>query len=378
MISMLDLQAQYQSLKPEIDKAVARCFLHQQWILGPEIKELEKQTASYLGVQHSIGASSGTDALIIALRALAIKTKGREFFDREDKIITTPFTFTATGGAIVHAGATPLFVDIDPNTFNLNPDLVAKALKTVPNVVGILPVHLYGQACDMDAILGLAKQYNVFVVEDVAQGFGATWNNKKIGSIGHMGAFSFFPSKNLGGCGDGGLIATDDDHLAELSHLLVKHGAKEKYNAIHLGYNARLDTLQAAILLAKLPVIDEWNERRRKIADKYNEAFKGLADLIIPSPLASEHVYHQYTLRVLNDKREALQQYLKEQGISSMIYYPIPLHKMKVFAEYGQVFGKLNYSEQLAEQVLSLPIEPLMNDEEVQQVIRTVHEFLHV
>ena len=293
-IPMLDLQLEYQYMKSDIDTAIKKCLDHQKWILGPEVEELENKIAAYLGVKHCIGASSGTEALVLSLRALAIKLKGQEYFDKTDEIITTPFTFTATGDAILRAGTTPVFVDIDPTTYNIDPANIWKYLtqnsklqtRNSANVVGIIPVHLYGQPCNMDEIMKIAKEYNLFVLEDVAQAFGGAWNGstgpalslskgspQKLGSVGTTGAFSFFPSKNLGGFGDGGMVSTNDDELAELMRMLLKHGGKDKYNVDHIGYNARLDTLQAAILLAKFKYIDEFNEKRRRIAEIYNYGF---------------------------------------------------------------------------------------------------------
>jgi dTDP-4-amino-4,6-dideoxygalactose transaminase len=341
-IPMLNLRLEYEYMKEDIDSAIKKCLEHQKWILGPEVKALEDKLAEYIGVKHCVGVSSGTDALVLSLRALAIKLKGQEYFDRSDEIITTPFTFTATGDAILRAGATPVFVDIDPITYNIDPVKIREYLayshspiaSSPPNVVGILPVHLYGQSCNMDEIMAIAKEYNIFVLEDVAQAFGGMWKGQRLGSIGTLGAFSFFPSKNLGGFGDGGMVSTNDDELAELVLILLRHGGKDKYNVDHIGYNARLDTLQAAILLAKLKYVNEFNERRRKIAALYNEGLKDLEGLVLPiancpspiasnnspiascpspiasgnSPIASsllpiayhEHVFHQYTIRVLD------------------------------------------------------------------------------
>jgi dTDP-4-amino-4,6-dideoxygalactose transaminase len=330
-IPMLDLKAEYEYMKEDIDSAIRKCLEHQKWILGPQVKELEDKVAEYLGVKHCIGVSSGGDALVLSLRALAIKLKGHEYFDRTDLIITTPFTFTATGDAILRAGATPLFVDIDPATYNIDPSKIRECLSVGPsplaislgNVIGILPVHLYGQSCQMDEIMDIAKEHNLFVVEDVAQAFGGMWNGstgspQKLGSIGTSGAFSFFPSKNLGGFGDGGMVSTNDDEIAELVRMLLKHGGKDKYNVDHIGYNARLDTLQAAILLAKFKYVDEFNERRRKIAEIYNEGLRDISDLSLPITHHAScipdvyHVYHQYTIRVKNGKRDSLSTFLSQ------------------------------------------------------------------
>ncbi|MCX5814232.1 MAG: DegT/DnrJ/EryC1/StrS family aminotransferase [Proteobacteria bacterium] len=441
---MLDLKAEYLYMKADIDAAIVRCLGHQQWIFGPEVKEFEDKVAEYFGVKHCIGISSGTDALVLALRALAIKTKGQEYFDHSDLIITTPFTFTATGDAILHAGATPLFIDIDPATYNLDPSKIrdavrsqeseVKGLKNTPyslpltpnrydlslltphplpsSVVGILPVHLYGQPCNMDEIVSIASEHNLFVVEDCAQAFGGDWQKapqwnkekkgipqgkdgerRKVGNIGDVGAFSFFPSKNLGGFGDAGMVSTNDDEINDLVRMLIKHGGKDKYNVDHIGYNARMDTLQAAILLAKLPYIDEFNTRRLKIAQLYIDGLKDIPGVILPatsyqpptteslplaefdSPLAGfGHVYHQYTIRVKNGKRDALQRHLKDAGIESMVYYPVPLHRMKVF-EGMCIYGELSEAERAANEVLSLPVEPLQSQEIIFRIVEAIKKF---
>lgn len=374
-ISMLDLRAEYEYMKGDIDLALEKCLTHQKWIFGPEVKELEGRISGYLGVKHCTGVSSGTEALLLSLRALAIKIKKEEYFSREDEIITTPFTFTATGDAILRAGATPAFVDIDPVTYNLDAARIREYLSAGPKVVGIVPVHLYGQACDMGEIMKIAEEYNLFVVEDVAQAFGGTLNGKKLGSIGNAGAFSFFPSKNLGGFGDGGMVSTNDDGLAELVGMLLKHGGKDKYNVDHIGYNARLDTIQAAVLLAKFGYIDEFNDRRRRVASRYDEGLKGIGDLVLPRSLpAAHHVYHQYT--IYTSKRDELQAYLKDHGVNTMIYYPLPLHKMKVFGEgRSRLAGSLVNAERTPGNILSLPIEPLQTEEETSYVLERTRRY---
>jgi len=341
-IKMLDLSRETFNIYPEIEKRIDRVIAKSNFILGEEVSELEQKIASYIGTKHAIGVSSGTDALVLSLRALAIKIKGEEYWSRNDLIITTPFTFTATGDAILRAGAVPLFVDIDPETFNIDPEQIKKALeKYGDKVVGILPVHLYGQPCNMDEIMQIAQEANIFVVEDCAQSFGAKWDGRQTGSFGNAGCFSFFPSKNLGGFGDGGMITTNDDELAEIIRMLRKHGGKDKYNVDHIGYNARLDTLQAAILLVKMDYIDELNKRRREIAKFYDEKLKDIEWIKTPKVYGKAyHVYHQYTIRVLNGKRDEVQKKLKEKGIQTMVYYPVPLHKMKVFKGKCECFGK--------------------------------------
>ncbi len=408
---MLDLKAQYEYMKQDIDAAIRRCLKHQQWILGPEVRELETKIAEYLDVENCIGTSSGTDALVLALRALALRLKGKEYFDPSDGIITTPFTFTATGDAILRAGATPVFVDIDHSTYNIDPAGIREYLAVSSSsqlishstqVIGIIPVHLYGQACDMDEIMAIAREYNLFVLEDVAQAFGAKWKGKKLGSIGTAGAFSFFPSKNLGGFGDGGMVATNNGDIEEFIRMLLKHGGRDKYNVDYIGYNARLDTLQAAILLAKFKYLEEFNQRRRHIASLYNQALNGTEGIVLPSALCpflqspslealrfsdasvslastyslfapESQVFHQYTIRVLNGKREKLQKYLAENGIQTTVYYPVPLHEMGVFRNRMIISEEgLAKAELAAKEVLSLPI-PTMKPEEavlVADVIR--------
>lgn len=328
-IPLLDLQEEYRYMLEDIDDAILKSVAEAKYILGPQVKELEDKIAKYFGVKHCIGASSGTEALVLSLRALAIKLKGQEYFDKTDEIITTPFTFTATGDAILRAGATPVFVDVDPITYNIDPVQIREYLtRHSSHIVGIIPVHLYGQPCNMDEIMEIAKEYNLFVLEDVAQAFGGMWKDKKLGSIGTAGTFSFFPSKNLGGFGDGGMVSTNDGELAELTRMLLKHGGKDKYNVEHIGYNARLDTLQAAILLAKFKYIDEFNERRRKIAEIYTKELSGVSGLILPinnsstpelsnsstSYMNDGHVYHQYTIRVNNGKRDYSKNTSKKKG----------------------------------------------------------------
>jgi dTDP-4-amino-4,6-dideoxygalactose transaminase len=382
---MLDLRLEYEYMKEDIDAAISKCLEHQKWIFGPEIRELEEKIAEYTGVRNCIGVSSGTEALVLSLRALAIQRKGDEYFSRDDVILTSPFTFTATGDAIIRAGATPVFVDIDPETFNIDPAkireyLVSQSqLSKAQRAVGIIPVHLYGQACSMDEILEIAKEFNLFVLEDVAQAFGGMWNGKKLGSIGTAGTFSFFPSKNLGGFGDGGMIAADNDGISELVRMLLKHGGKDKYNVDHIGYNARLDTIQAAVLLAKFAYIDEFNERRAEIARMYQERLTEIKGIILPlSQSQASHVYHQYTIRVLNGKRDDLQRYLKEKGIGSMVYYPFPLHRMRVFQDRCIASGSLAEADHAVDEVLSLPIEPLMKYSDFEYISQTIKEYFSV
>ncbi|WP_236861503.1 DegT/DnrJ/EryC1/StrS family aminotransferase [Candidatus Magnetominusculus xianensis] len=384
---MLSLRLEYEYMKDEIDSAIRRCLEHQHWIFGPEVGQLEDTISSYLGVKHCIGVSSGTEALVLSLRALSIKTKGKEYFDRSDGIITTPLTFTATADAILRAGATPVFIDIDPDTYNIDPVKIREYLNSHDggsasgNVVGIIPVHLYGRPCDMDEIMGIAQTYNLFVVEDAAQAFGGMWDNKKLGSLGTCGAFSFFPSKNLGGFGDGGMVSTNDDEIADIIRMLLKHGGTDKYNAKHIGYNARIDTLQAAVVLAKFKYIDTLNEKRRAIAQLYNAALYDLSCLTLSAAkLSAEngdyHVYNQYTIMVKDGKRDQLQAYLKKNNISSMVYYPRPLHRMEVFKNFAaEAFSIPIHAEDACDSVLSLPIEPLQRQEDTLYIAEQARKF---
>ncbi|GAQ94529.1 dTDP-4-amino-4,6-dideoxygalactose transaminase [Thermodesulfovibrio aggregans] len=376
-IPMLDLTLQTFSIYEQIESSIDKVIQKSNFILGEEVTLLEKKIAEYIGTKYAIGVSSGTDALVLSLRALAIQGKNQEYWDRDDFVITTPFTFTATGDAILRSGATPLFVDIELESYTINPELIKKVLdKYGSKVKGIVPVHLYGHPCNMDEIMDIAREYNLFVVEDCAQSFSTKWDGKMTGSFGDVGCFSFFPSKNLGGFGDGGMITTNNEEVAEVIRMLLKHGGKDKYNVDHIGYNARLDTIQAAVLLAKMQYIDEFTERRRKIASIYNEELKDLNWLKTPyeHPKAY-HVYHQYTIRLTGKDRNQLQRYLKENGIDSMVYYPVPLHKMKVFINNGmEIFESLENSELASKSVLSLPIEPLMEEREVDIIVETIKQ----
>ena len=367
---MLDLHKEYEYMKEQIDSAIGRCLKHQRWIHGPEVSQLETEVSKYLGAAKAVGVASGTDALVISLRCMAMKFKNKEYFDHSDKIITTPFTFTASGDAILRSGGTPVFVDIDPQSYNIDVAKVRDYLADNHNgVVGIVAVHLYGQSCDMDALIELADQYDLFVVEDVAQAFGGKWKQQCLGTIGAAGAFSFFPSKNLGGFGDGGMIATDDDEIAEIANMLLRHGGKDKYNVEHVGYNSRLDTIQAAILLAKLKYIDEFTQKRRDIAKCYNDELAGSSWLSCPVELENAyHVYHQYTVRITQADRDEIKEILQQKEIGTAVYYPFALHQMQLFSQRAEIVGQLEQAECASRQVLSLPIEPLYSEEEIQEV----------
>ena len=354
-IPILDLSPEIEELWDDLMAAITRVLRSGQFILGPEVEAFEREVAEYLGGKHAIGLNSGTDALVIGLRALGVGPG--------DEVITTPFTFFATAEAISLVGATPVFVDIDPKTFNLNPDLIAAAI--TPRTKAILPVHLYGRPAEMDPILDLAEAHGLKVLEDCAQAFGATYRGKKVGTLGHAGAFSFFPSKNLGAYGDGGLLVTNDDEVATLGRMLRAHGSKRKYHNETVGYNSRLDALQAAILRVKLPRVDTWNQARRQVALRYNELLADVPGLVLPE-VSEGHVFHQYTVRVLGKRRDEVQKKLGEAGIGTMVYYPVPVHKLPVYAHSGFVLPE---AERASQEVLSLPIFPAITEEQMIYVV---------
>lgn len=363
-IPMMDLSSEVEALWDELNGAIQRVLRSGQFILGPEVEAFEREVAAHLGVKHAIGVNSGTDALVIGLRALGAGPG--------DEVITTPFTFFATAEAVSVVGATPVFVDIDPKTFNIDPAQIEARITSRTKV--ILPVHLYGQAVDMDPIMDLARRFGLKVLEDVAQAFGGRYKGRKLGTIGDVGAFSFFPSKNLGAYGDGGLIATDDDAAAEVAWMLRVHGSRRKYYNEAIGYNSRLDSLQAAILRVKLPHLDRFNEARRQAARRYTEALDGLPGVVTPveAPYA-EHVYHQYTLRIPGGRRDEVQKRLAEAGVGTMIYYPVPLHRLPV---YAGVECACPEAERAASEVLSLPIWPQMSQAVQERVVLALRQLL--
>lgn len=363
-IPILDLRPEIEALWDELQEAITRVLRSGQFILGPEVNAFEQEVAAYLGVKHAIGLNSGTDALVIGLRALGIGPG--------DEVITTPFTFFATAEAISQVGAIPVFADIDPKSFNIDPNLIEE--KITSRTKAILPVHLYGLPAEMDAILALAEQYGLKVLEDCAQAFGASYRGKKVGTLGHVGAFSFFPSKNLGAFGDGGLLVTNDDQVAEAARMLRAHGSRKKYFNEAIGYNSRLDALQAAILRVKLPYIDQWNEARRRVAKRYNELLKDIPGLVTPYEAPySIHVYHQYTVRLTGGKRDKVKQFLADQGIGSMVYYPVPVHKLPIYADHSV---SLPEAEKAAAEVLSLPIWPEIAEETQVHIAKVMEEAL--
>jgi dTDP-4-amino-4,6-dideoxygalactose transaminase len=367
-IPILDLKPQYVSIKTEIQDAIARVLESGAFIMGPDVKLFEQEVAKYLGVKHAIGVNSGTDALVIGLKALGI-TEG-------DEVITTPFSFFATAESISNVGAKPVFADVDARSFNIDPKEIK--VKITPRTRAIMPVHLYGCPAAIGQIMDIAQKYGLKVIEDCAQSFGARYyesgsrlDGQFTGAIGDIGAYSFFPSKNLGAYGDGGLIATNDDKVAELARALRVHGAKKKYHNEILGYNSRLDTIQAAILRVKLPHIDSWNEKRRTVAKIYNDFLSDISGIITPE-LTKGHVFHQYTIRVLDGKRDKVKDALASEGISSMVYYPVPQDKLPVYAEQH---WQTPVSESLATQVLSLPIWPEIEQSSLERTATILHRY---
>ena len=358
-IPVYDPLPEVEALWPELEEAFRRVMHSGQYILGPEVEAFEQEVAAYLGVKYAIGVNSGTDALVIALRALGVGPG--------DEVITTPFTFFATAEAISAVGATPVFVDIDPKTFNINPDLIAPAI--TPRTKAILPVHLYGLPADMDTILEIARSHGLKVLEDCAQAFGATYKGRKVGTLGDAGAFSFFPTKNLGGYGDGGPIATNSDEVAEMARMLRAHGSRRKYHNEMVGYNSRLDALQAAFLRVKLKHVDAFNARRREVAARYNDLLQGVPGLVLP-PLTEGHVFHQYTVRIPVGRDQVAEE-LASKGIGTMVYYPVPLHRLPV---YGYPEGTFPEAERASREVLSLPMGPFLGpqNEHVASLLREI------
>ncbi|GBD04008.1 dTDP-3-amino-3,4,6-trideoxy-alpha-D-glucose transaminase [bacterium HR19] len=383
-VPMLDPKREFAFFCSEFEKKINQVFSSGKFILGEEVKKFEEEFAKYLGVKYVIGVASGTDALLLSLCAIALKTKKEEFFSKEDIIITTPFTFVATGEAIIRAGATPIFVDIDENDFCIAPDEIENCVKKFgKKIVGIVPVHLFGHSAKMDDIMEIAEKNGLFVVEDVAQAGGGEFIKKderrKLGSIGDASAFSFFPSKNLGGFGDGGAIATNDDKIAELVKILRNHGCIEKYNAHFIGYNSRLDSIQSALLLEKLNLLDEFNRKRRNIAEWYRKYIKVKDRVKLPIEKEySFHVYHQFSVLLENEsERDKLRKFLEENGVESAVYYPKPLCDMKVFEKRAINFGNLKNAREISKKILSIPCHHFLKENEVKYVSECINEFFH-
>ncbi len=343
-IPVFDLTAEINEMWAELTAAIHGVLRSGQFIMGENVLAFESEVAQYLGVRYAVGVNSGTDALTIALKSIGVGPG--------DEVITSPFSFFATAESISLVGATPVFVDIDPETLNIDPSRIKERI--TPRTRAIIPVHLFGQAADMDPILGLARTCNAFVVEDCAQSFGAKYQGIQTGSIGDVGCFSFFPSKNLGCYGDGGLLTTNNPDIAQQAQMLRAHGSKQKYHNELVGFNSRLDEIQAAILRIKLKTIDDSNDVRQQIAHRYDELFLSLPGIQIPQiKQGSTHVYHQYTIRILHKPRSLIQAALADRGIASMVYYPIPIHKLPVYTHLNL---HAQEAEKAAGEVLSLPM----------------------
>ncbi len=374
-IPPLDLTRQYATIESEVSAVVFEILKSGRYIGGANVTEFEQKFADYIGASECVSCNSGTDALYLALQALGI--------GEGDEVITTPFTFIATSEVIANAGATPVFVDIDPVTFNLNINQIEAALTN--KTKAIIPVHLFGQPLDMGQLMAVAEAHNLVVIEDCAQATGAEWEEQKVGSIGHVGCFSFFPTKNLGGCGDGGAITTNNPQLAADLKMLKEHGSKIRYYHEVNGINSRLDALQAAILKIKLRYLDTWNQKRRQVAQHYNDLLKDVPGIKPPQQLpGGKAVCNQYTIRVVGEQpsqdsliRDHLRQSLQEQGIISMIYYPIPLHLQPVYQHLGYEAGQFPEAEQAAREVLSLPMFPELTLEEQKQVVDSLKISIH-
>lgn len=392
-IPLINLTKQYEAIKTDCDKKVLDVLSSANYIMGENVKEFEKEFTEYIGTKHSISVGNGTDALVIALKALGI--------GEGDEVITTPFTFFATAESISAVGATPVFVDVRKDTFNIDPSKIEERITS--RTTAIMPVHIFGQACDMDEINQIAKKHNLYVIEDACQAVGGEYKGRKVGNLGDIACFSFFPTKNLGCAGDGGMIVTNDDNLATICRALRAHGSgengKRAYNLLNniteevqedtstdntvynplkyynylIGHNSRLDEIQAAVLRVKLPLLDSWNTKRRENAKFYNEELSN-TDLVTPfEDKDVKHVYHMYILQ--SEKREELVSYLKEKGISTGIYYPVPLHLQKAYTSLGYKLGDMPNSEYLSNRTFAIPMFAELTDEEKDYIVETLKKF---
>jgi len=374
-VPLLDLKAQYAGIRDEIVKVVLDVFESQYFILGPRVENLEKAVAAYCSSEYAVGVSSGSDALLIALMATGIGPG--------DIVITSPYTFFATAGAIARLDARAMFVDIEPDTYNISPQKIKRALEKLSaderkRVKAIMPVHLYGQCADMDPIREIASVQNLIVIEDAAQAIGAEYNDKRAGSLGDFGCFSFFPSKNLGAFGDGGIVTTASEDLYEKMKILRVHGSKPKYYHKLIGGNFRLDALQAAVVSVKLKYLDQWSAARQRNAQTYRTLFAeaGLERIQLPLEKESRHIYNQFVIKV-PEKRDALRQYLQENGIGTEVYYPVPLHLQECFAYLKYQNGDFPFAEEAATHTLALPIYPELTDEQIEFVVDKIKDFTH-
>ncbi len=368
-VPLLDLQAQYETIRDEVRAAVDRVFDSQQFVLGAEVQALEEEIARYSQTKFAIGCASGSDAVLLALMSCGVGAG--------DEVITSPFSFFATASTITRLGARPVFVDIDERTFNLNPSLVDAAF--TERTKAIVPVHLYGQCAEMDPLIELSQQRNIPVIEDAAQAIGAEDRSRRAGSMGTIGCFSFYPSKNLGGAGDGGMLVTNDPDHGRRLHMLRVHGEETKYHHKLVGINSRLDALQAAVLRVKLPHLDEWTTGRQRKAQQYELMFgdAGLGDQVeLPFVrTTARHIFHQFVVRARGGKRDALREHLRECGVGADVYYPVPLHLQECFAYLGYKEGDFPIAELAAKETLALPVYPELTDEQQDYVVNTMAKF---
>ncbi|APW62374.1 DegT/DnrJ/EryC1/StrS family aminotransferase [Paludisphaera borealis] len=370
-VPALNLRAQYQTIRDEIEPVVRQVLETQGFVMGPEVSSLEAEISEYVGAAHSVGCASGTDALLLPLMAIDL-APGEE-------VVTTPYTFFATGGSIWRTGARPVFVDIEPDTYNIDPAKIEAAI--TPRTRAIIPVHLYGQTADMAPIREIADRHGLMVLEDAAQAIGAAYHGARAGTLGTAAAFSFYPSKNLGGFGDGGMVSTDDPVLAHRMARLRVHGMEPKYHHHEVGLNSRLDALQAAVLRVKLRHLDDWTTARREVADRYRSLFAshGLDELVklpVERP-GNFHVYNQFVVRVPGSIRDEFREFLVGRRIGTEIYYPIPLHLQVCFASLGYKLGDFPNSEAAARETIALPIYPELSEEEQRYVVGSMRKFLH-
>ena len=379
-VPLLDLQAQYQTIRDEVRLAVDRIFESQQFVMGAEVQALEEEIAAYSQAKFAIGCASGSDALLLALMSCEV--------GKDDEVITTPFSFFATASSIARLGARPVFVDIDERTFNINPSLVGE--KITARTKAIVPVHLYGQSVEMDLLNESSRQgcrrtadkdvgAPIPIIEDAAQAIGAEDARRRAGSMGTIGCFSFYPSKNLGGAGDGGMLTTNDFEHAQRLRLLRLHGEEQKYHHKIIGINSRLDALQAAVLRVKLRHLDEWTNARQRKAQQYELMFgdAGLSEQIEPPFVraGARHIFHQFVIRIRDGRRDALREHLRERGVGTDIYYPVPLHLQECFANLGYKEGDFPIAERAAKETLALPVYPELTDEQQDYVVSAIGEF---
>ncbi|MBI3607446.1 MAG: DegT/DnrJ/EryC1/StrS family aminotransferase [Nitrospirae bacterium] len=366
-VPLLDLKLQYQKIKPDVLQAIHQVCEDQAFILGPHVEAFEQEIAKYLGAAHAIGVTSGTDALLLALMAAGVNPG--------DEVLTTPYSFFATAGSISRVGAVPVFVDIDPVSYNLDPSKVEAAL--TPKARAVIPVHLYGRPADLDPILALASGEGLAVIEDAAQAIGASWHGKRVGTLADAGALSFFPSKNLGGFGDGGMVVTNDAALAAKVRRLRVHGSERRYEHIDIGINGRLDALQAAVLRVKLAHLDEWTQTRRRNAQRYVDLFTraGLYEMLAVPSLVDGHVFNQFVIR--SKRRDELKTFLASREIGTEVYYPIPLHMQPCYRHLGYGEGDFPEAELAARETLALPIYPEVTETQQAFVVEMIDQFYH-